>query len=181
MNALDWEEWKDFPLKDSIQHIRKQCRYSPMGGVTFNDALWYQEGCGIYIFHDEIFKPYYVGKVASRSFLERISGHLDTHAHKGGSHTGWFNTFHKRWAAHLMQSDEVAKCAYMSCVGLLILRMPHGDKAAIARVERTLIHAYDPSLNRRTQIGKRSVYAPLLEKLQHCSVEEMAAYEDDII
>ena len=176
MNGLDWEEWKDFSLGSSLESIRADHSFMPMGRATFNDALWCQEGCGIYVFHDDAFNPWYIGKVASRSFLERISGHLDTHAHKGGGHTGWFNTFHQRWSAHLEQPDEIAKCAYMSCVGLLILRMPHGDKSAIGRVERTMIHTYDPALNRKTQIGKRSKYFPLLEKLDECTVEAMADY-----
>ena len=76
--------------------------------MTFGDALWSQEGMGIYVFYDKDYAPLYIGKVGSRSFLERISGHLDTHIHKGGSHTGWFNTFQKRWVSYFGEDDVEA-------------------------------------------------------------------------
>ena len=163
MHALDWDDWKSIPVNELLPTFRQKYSFTPMGRVTYAHALWAQEGCGLYLFHDADWNPWYLGKVASRSFLERISGHLDTHQHKGGSHTGWFNTFHQRWATHLTQPDETAKAAYLSCMQLVILRMPPWKKAEIAKAEKYLMHVLDPKLNRRTKITKRSKFAPLLE------------------
>jgi hypothetical protein len=163
MHAVEWEDWKDIPADQLLSTFKTSHKFKPVGRVSYADALWAQEGCGLYIFHDMDWSPWYLGKVASRSFLERISGHMDTHAHKGGSHTGWFNTFHKRWADYLGQPDEVAKCSYLNCAGLMILRMPATDKKEIARAEKYLMHVLDPKLNRRTKITKKSKFVKLLE------------------
>ena len=163
MHALEWDDWKNIPADELLRTMCQSHGFKSMGSVTYADALWAQEGCGLYLFHDKEWQPWYLGKVASRSFLERISGHMDTHAHKGGSHTGWFNTFHQRWVEYLEQPDEIAKGAYLSCCGLLVLRMPAGKKEDIARAEKYLMHVLNPKLNRRTQISERSKFKDLLE------------------
>ena len=66
-----------------MKNVENLLGFEPIGSMTFGDALWSQEGMGIYIFYKDNYVPLYIGKVASRSFLERISGHMDTHVHKG--------------------------------------------------------------------------------------------------
>ena len=176
MHGVEWEQWKDIPADELLNTLRKSYGFKAIGQASYADALWAQEGCGLYLFHDKEWPPWYLGKVASRSFLERISGHMDTHVHKGGGHTGWFNTFHQRWSEYLGQEDEVAKCSYLACAGLMILRMPTGKKAEIARAEKYLMHVLSPKLNRKTQITKRSKFAPLLEHGSSASCELITSF-----
>jgi len=165
IRAINWELWQNWYVKDVMSNISDQLGFKPMGDMSWADALWSQEGCGIYIFYTSDFKPLYIGKVASRSFLERISGHLDTHVHKGGSENGWFNTFQQRWVERYKTEDVRAKHDYLSTVGFNTLKMPYGDSDLISKIEKILIHVYDPILNRRTQISKKSKYRELLENI----------------
>lgn len=152
-----------------------------IGEAPYGRALECQEGCGIYVFHDAEFRPLYVGKVSSRSFLERLSAHMDAHGHKGGADKGWFNTFHQRYEEHYGAYGLEAKREYLATCGLLLLRMPHGDAAAIERVEKALIHLHDPPLNRKTQIKKGNKHWKLLEGLNQSMAEEVANINPDLL
>lgn len=181
MYAIDWSTWRKERLQTAISQVSQDLTFQPLATTPLAQALWCQEGCGIYVFHDSTFTPLYVGKVSSRSFLERISAHMDTHGHKGGGPAGWFNTFHQRWVLHRGEADVEAKHNYLHHTGLLLLRIPHGDAGAIERVERALIHTHDPPLNRRTQIREGTKHWPLLEGLARATVEEVAAISEELL
>lgn len=163
IRTFKWEEWKDWSVLDVMSNVKDRIGFEPMGEMTFSDALWSQEGMGIYCFYKDDYVPLYIGKVASRSFLERISGHLDTHTHKGGSSTGWFNTFQQRWVEHFNHDDHVAKRSYLSSVAFNTFQVPASNSPSIPYIEKLMLHYLDPALNRGTKIGKKSKYHPLLE------------------
>ena len=87
MIRFEWEGWKGISPETLLHpsRFKDEClQFTPMGDVTYRLALWAQEGQGIYVFHDKNWVPYYIGKCTGRTFLGRISAHLDTHYHKGG-------------------------------------------------------------------------------------------------
>ena len=163
IRAFEWEEWSDWTPLDLMGNVKSRIGFIPMGEMSFSDALWSQEGMGIYCFYRDDFVPLYIGKVASRSFLERISGHLDTHTHKGGSSTGWFNTFQQRWVEHFGDEDKEAKSRYLKEVAFNTFQVPVSKSSSIPQIEKVLLHSFSPALNRGTEIKKKSKYYPLLE------------------
>jgi len=173
IRSFDWESWKNWTVPEIMHQIKKNVSFESIGDMSFGDALWSQEGMGIYIFYKEDYVPLYIGKVASRSFLERISGHLDTHVHKGGSQTGWFNTFQKRWVDKFQQNDTIAKKDYLKNVAFHTLQMPVDNAELIKRVEKLMIHYYNPILNKGTIIKESSKFHNLISCLEN-SVESMA-------
>ena len=160
MLRLNWREWKDEEPEELLSC--GDSGFVPMGDVPYRDVLWAQEGQGIYVFHDKNWVPYYIGKCTGRTFLGRISAHLDTHYHKGGSAAGWFNTFQKRWVQHFGVTDREAKEKYLDECGMIILEMPV-DPAAVGALEKYLIHLYNPILNRSTTISSKSKFAYMLD------------------
>ena len=173
IRSFDWENWKNWPVSEVMTQIEKNVPFEPIGEMSFGDALWSQEGMGIYVFYKNNHVPLYIGKVASRSFLERISGHLDTHVHKGGSQTGWFNTFQKRWVENFQQNDTIAKKDYLKNVAFHTLKMPVDNSELIKRVEKLMIHHYNPILNKGTIIKESSKFYSLLDCLDN-PVESIA-------
>ncbi len=165
IRSFDWDEWKNWSVPEVMRNIKDSIGFESIGEMSFGDALWSQEGMGIYVFYKNDYVPLYIGKVASRSFLERISGHMDTHVHKGGSHTGWFNTFHKRWVEQFGGNDTAAKKDYLKSVAFNTLKMPTGDSEMIKRVEKLMIHHYSPALNKGTMISDNSKFYHLIESL----------------
>ena len=166
IRTFKWEDWNSWKVPSIMKEIEKRSSFQPIGEMSFGDALWSQEGMGIYIFYDNDYTPLYIGKVGSRSFLERISGHLDTHLHKGGSHTGWFNTFQKRWVSHFDEEDTEAKKNYLSNIAFHTLRIPAGSGDKIKNIEKLMIHYYNPILNRGTKISDKSNFAHLRERME---------------
>ena len=165
LRTFEWEDWNTWNVPSIMDEVKGRSDFQPIGNMTFGDALWSQEGMGIYVFYDKNYTPLYIGKVGSRSFLERISGHLDTHVHKGGSHTGWFNTFQKRWVDHFKDSDVSAKKNYLSNIAFHTLKIPAGNSDRIKKIEKLMIHYYDPLLNKRTKISDNSIFAYLREQV----------------
>jgi len=167
IRTFAWDDWSSWTVSTVMKNVENLLGFEPIGSMTFGDALWSQEGMGIYIFYKDNYVPLYIGKVASRSFLERISGHMDTHVHKGGSHTGWFNTFQKRWVDHFGHGDIEAKEKYLKHVSFNTLKMPTGNAELIKKVEKLMIHHYDPLLNRGTKISDGSKFRHLRENISH--------------
>ena len=163
IRQIPWSEWSTWNPGAIMEAAATKLPWVPMEDMSFADALWSQEGMGIYVFHNRYYDPIYIGKVSARSFLERISGHLDTHLHKGGGHTGWFNTFHQRWCEYYDDADSSAKTRYLAHVGFFTLEVPVEKKDSIQSLEKMLLHHYDPVLNKKTSIGKSSKFKPLLE------------------
>ena len=166
LRTFEWEDWKSWAVPEIMYQIKDNSFFESIGSMSFGDALWSQEGMGIYVFYNEEYEPLYIGKVGSRSFLERISGHMDTHVHKGGSHTGWFNTFQKRWVDYFKDSDIVAKKKYLKNVAFHTLKIPAGNPDKIKKIEKLMIHYYNPILNRGTKISDKSNFAHLREKVR---------------
>ena len=166
VRSFEWDDWNSWTVPSIMEKVKSNIGFESIGSMTFGDALWSQEGMGIYIFYKDDYAPLYIGKVASRSFLERISGHMDTHVHKGGSHTGWFNTFQKRWVEHFDEGDIQAKRNYLRDVSFNTLKMPTGNPELIKKIEKLMIHHYDPSLNRSTEISKGSKFHYLKESIE---------------
>ena len=163
LRTFKWEEWCEWTPSNLMKNVKSRIGFVPMGEMSFSDALWSQEGMGIYCFYKDDFVPLYIGKVASRSFLERISGHLDTHVHKGGSSTGWFNTFQQRWVLHFKQDDYEAKQNYLNDVAFNTFQVPVEKCKSIPQIEKMMLHSLNPVLNRGTKIGRKSKYYRLLE------------------
>lgn len=185
MHAINWSDWRSMPLAETVRQISRGLEFMAIRDVGTERYLMSQEGCGIYIFHDAEFLPLYVGEVSSRSFLERLSTHMDAHGHKGGADKGWFNTFHQHYEERYEVYGLEAKREYMAACGLLLLRMPHGDGSAIKRIERVLQHIHNPHLNclkRGNQIGPKSTYKHALDlALQGAAAEEVANINPDLL
>ena len=163
--TFEWEDWNMWSVPAIMNEVKERSNFQSIGSMTFGDALWSQEGMGIYIFYDRNYTPLYIGKVGSRSFLERISGHLDTHMHKGGSETGWFNTFQKRWVSYFQEEDIEAKKNYLENIAFHTLQIPAGDSDKIKKIEKLMIHYYNPILNKGTKISDNSIFAYLRERV----------------
>jgi hypothetical protein len=166
IRSFDWDEWKNWSIPAVMNNIENSISFESIGEMSFGDALWSQEGMGIYVFYKDDYVPLYIGKVASRSFLERISGHMDTHIHKGGSHAGWFNTFQKRWVEKFNENDTVAKKNYLKSVAFSTLKMPVNNSDTIKKIEKLMIHHYNPVLNRGTAISNNSKFHYLIENVK---------------
>ncbi len=166
VRTFEWEEWNNWSIPNIMEKIENKSVFQSIGDMSFGDALWSQEGMGIYVFYDRKYTPLYIGKVGSRSFLERISGHMDTHIHKGGSQTGWFNTFQKRWVSYFNEEDVAAKKNYLKNIAFHTLRIPFENVNQIKKIEKLMIHYYNPVLNKGTLIKPSSKFYYLTENIE---------------
>jgi hypothetical protein len=94
---------------------------------------------GIYlIFGGNLNETKYIGKCTSRSFIERIPSHFDQRE------DSWFGTLPKR----VRQEGQSYQEAIEECMSFKIILLGIQDKNITERIERILIHSYQPTLNR---------------------------------
>ena len=67
--------------------------------------------------------------------------------------------------SHFGEEDVEAKENYLSSVAFHTLRIPAGDSEKIKKIEKLMIHHYNPTLNRGTKISDNSIFAYLREQV----------------
>lgn len=121
-------------LLDALRAGAKEARQ-----VTLGDLALPPDACtGVYFFFegDDLA---YVGRSASRAFIERVPSHFDARAE------GWFGTLLKK-LAHPRQSPDDSVLARGLGMRLALLQVDDPD-ADPGDLEELFRHAYGPKLN----------------------------------
>jgi hypothetical protein len=120
-----------------------------------------EPSCGVYIFYNQEGKPCYVGKSSSRTFIERISSHLDSR--KGA----FFSSF--LWAIAKSTRNNVTekqlRDAYIEAIKCQIAFIHLKDKEKCIKLEKYLIYYFK---NRKI---------PILNKLKEKQFDETKTIE----